>query len=129
MCLGKNEMSYCSGPCQLPFSWVISLLSWTHIGLTLCSQPLLDSIPLHQAVVPSKQDVVTTVATICFWFTFAQVLLLPWCFSTGFIWKKQTDNKCEWDDMSLFRLLMFYIWQSWTVLHCWIALPLQKFTF
>ena len=32
------------------------------------------------------------------------------------------DNKCEWDGKNLF---LFYILQSWAVLHCWITLLLQ----
>ena len=36
---------------------------------------------------------------------------------------KQVDNKFEWERKNLF---VFYIWQSWAVLHCWITLPLQK---
>ena len=38
------------------------------------------------------------------------------------LWK-QMDNKCERDRKNLF---MFYIWQSWAVLHCWITLLLHK---
>ena len=39
-----------------------------------------------------------------------------------YLWK-QMDNKCEWDRKNLF---MFYILQSWAVLHCWITLLLHK---
>ena len=43
----NNLMTFCSY--QLPFSQMILLLSWIHIGLILCSQPLLNSNTLHQA--------------------------------------------------------------------------------
>ena len=79
MCPEKQCNVNSLGSCQLTFSQVISLLSWIHIGLTLCSQPLLNSNPLHQAG--------------CVWFALAPVLLLPWCFSTFFICKsRQTTN-------------------------------------
>ena len=39
-----------------------------------------------------------------------------------YLWK-QMDNKCEWDGKNLF---LFYILQSWAVLHCWITLLLQN---
>ena len=55
----------CSDSCQPTFSKMTLLLSWIHIGLTLCS--LLNSNPLHQAR--------------WVWFVLALVLLLPWCFS------------------------------------------------
>ena len=69
----NNLMSFCSYP--LPFSQMILLLSWIHIGLILCSQPLLNSNTLHQAR--------------CIWFALAPVLLLPWRFSTVFICKSR----------------------------------------
>ena len=103
-------MPFCSY--HIPFSQMILLLSWIHIGLTLCSQPLLNSNTLHQAR--------------CVWFALAPDLLLPWWFSTAFICKsRQTANVSEMT-RTLFGLFIIYISQSWAVLHCWIIIPLQK---
>ena len=124
----NNVMSFCSGSCQLPLSWVMLLLPWLYTGLTLCSHPLLNSNPLHQRIATSKQDVVTTVAAISVRFAFAPVLFLPWCFSTVFICKcRQTTNVSEMTRI-LFGLFMFYIWQSWAVLHCKLHCLSRKFT-
>ena len=117
-------MLSCSCSCQLLFSWMISLLSWIYIELTLCSQPLLDSNPHYQTEVPSKEDVVTTVATISVWFAFALVLLLPWCLFLSFQLYKQVDNKCEWDSKNLIGLFMFKKFDKAeyfliAALHCW----------
>ena len=75
-----NLIPFCSY--HLPFSQMILLASWIHIGLILCSQPLLNSNTLHQ--------------TRCVWFALAPVLHLPWWFSTVFICKsRQTTNVSE----------------------------------
>ena len=124
----NNVMPFCFCSCQLPFSQILSLLSLIYIGLILCSQPLLNSNPLHQRIATSKQDVVTTVAAISVRFAFAPVLFLPWCFSTVFICKcRQTTNVSEMTRI-LFGLFMFYIWQSWAVLHCKLHCLSRKFT-
>ena len=49
-------------------------------------------------------------------------LALAMTFLHSFHLWKQMDNKCEWDGKNLF---LFYILQSWAVLHCWITLLLQ----
>ena len=91
----------------------ITLVMNLYMRLTLSSQPLLNSNPLHQAG--------------WVWFALSPIKTLPWCFSTVFIWKRQADNNvCEITRI-LFGLGMFYILQSWAVLHCWITwLFLQK---
>ena len=74
----NNVLPFCSY--HLPFSQMIFLASWIHIGLTLCS--LLNSNTLHQAG--------------CVWFALAPLLLLPWWFSTVFICiGRQTTNVSE----------------------------------
>ena len=119
-------MPFCSWSCQLPLSWMISLLSWINIGLILCSLPLLDSNPLHQRVLQSKQDDVSTVTAMSVWLASALVLLLQCCFLHSSHLYKQVGNRCEWDSKNWLGLLISSIWWSWAVLNCWNSLLLQK---
>ena len=63
----------------------------------------LESKPLYQAVLSSKQDDVATVATVSIWFAFALAMMFSWQLSSV----KAGRQQCEWDDKDLLGFFMF----------------------
>jgi hypothetical protein len=67
-------------------------------------------------------DITTIMISYCLICTGPSIALAMTILHRFYLWK-QMDNKCEWGRKNLF---LFYILQSWAVLHWWITLLLHK---
>ena len=104
----NNVMPLCSCSCQFPFH------RWYYLHYAFILDWLFVWVHSWTQTFCTKQSV-----SDLHWPAFALTTMILHSFHLY----KQVDNKFEWERKNLF---VFYIWQSWAVLHCWITLPLQR---